>query len=213
MAIRDFLREYGYIEREMPPIAKSYSGNIVVCGDAACIWDDLERFGCRSDRGLGKIEKQGWDFMTINKMVEVFPGNIEHCYSNSPECLRRFIAARRDDYVIEFNSPKHTHSHRDGCDHRWPYGGHGTSGLGGTFVAVCLGYARVVLAGMPLDDGHHNGEPHWRRTGFASSEAAGSVGDDRNLYWKKANDLMFEGKVRSLSGRTKAWLGDAMEWA
>lgn len=209
MAFSDFLREYGHFERDFPKIANSYSGNIVVCADSACIWDDLERFGCQSGNG---VAKPGWDFMTVNKMVEVLPANIEHCYSNSPSCLKRFMAARRDEYALEFKAPTHAHSINPGFGHAWPFGGHGTSGLGAVLVAIGLGYSRIVLCGMPLDDGPHNGEPPWRTTAFASSEAAGSVTSDRNVYWHKANQLAFEGRVRSMSGRTKKWLGDAIEW-
>ena len=115
--------------------------------------------------------------------------------------------------MAEFDAPMHRHSISAGCEHIWPFGGHGTSGLGACLVAIGLGYSRIVLCGMPLDDGPHNGEPHWRRTAFASSEAAGSVGADRNVHWWKANQTAFEGKVKSMSGRTKKWLGDAMEWA
>ena len=209
--MKEFLQEYGHFERDFPKIAGTYSGNVVICADASCIWDDLEKFGCRDDSGQGRVYKHGWDFMTVNKMVEVFPGIVEHAYSNSPSCLRRFIAARRDEY--EFGPPKHAHSIQKGCGHVWPFGGHGTSGLGAALVAVALGYSRIVLCGMPLDDGHHNGEPPWRRTAFASSEAAGGVRTDRNVYWWKARELAFQGKVRSMSGRTRTWLGDAMEWA
>lgn len=211
--MRAFLDEYGISERGFPKIAGTYSGNVVICGDAHCVWDDLERFGCRDDRGLGQVYKEGWDFFTVNKMVEVFPGIVEHAYSNSPECLRRFIAARRDEYALEFGPPCHPHSIREGAEHVWPFGGHGTSGLGAALVATALGYRRIVLCGIPLDDGPHNGEPSWRKTGFASSEAAGGVRTDRNVYWWKAREMAFENKVRSMSGRTKTWLGDAMEWA
>lgn len=212
MALSDYLREHGHFERDFPKIAGAYSGKIVICADAACIWDDLERFGCRDD-AINGVAKPGWDFMTVNKMVEVFPGRIEHAYSNSPSCLKRFVNARRDEYALEFKAPAHAHAINPGFGHAWPFGGHGTSGLGAVLVAIALGYSRVVLAGMPLDDGPHNGEPAWRRTAFASSEAAGSVGTDRNTYWHKAKELAFGGKVRSLSGRTMKWLGDAMEWA
>lgn len=210
--MREYCSQYGtpYI---LPEIAGKYEGkSVVVCGDASCVWDDLERFGCRDDRGAGRVSKEGWDFFTVNKMVELFPGNVEHCYSNSISCLRRFISARRDEYGGEFIAPKHVHSIA-ACENVWPFGGHGTSGLGAALVAVGLGYHRIVLCGMPLDDGPHNGEPHWRRTAFASSEAAGAVGSDRNIYWKKAKELAFSGKVKSMSGRTKTWLGDALEWA
>ena len=207
MALRDLMTGYGGLAFQLPEIAGTYAGrSIVVCGDGACIWDDLEAFGCRSDRGQGRVEKDGWDFLTINKVVETFPGNIEHCYSNQPSLLRKFIDARRQEYA-EFVPPQNTHSCNEGAKWRWPWGGQGTSGLGATLVAVGLGYDRIVLCGLPLNDGHHNGEPHWRKTGFASREAAGTDTGGPNMHWKRARDHAFDGKVRSMSGRTREWLG------
>lgn len=184
----------------------------MVCGDGACIWDDLERFGCKSTINRGRVLKPGWQFMTVNKMVETFAGDIEHAYSNEPSFLKTCISARRQEYALEFEGPKHVHSISTGSQWVWPFAGHGTSGLGACLVAVALGYDRIALCGVPLDDGPHNGEPPWRTTAFASSEAAGAVGSDRNSHWHRAK-IAFEGKVKSMSGRTKKWLGDAIEWA
>lgn len=208
MALRDLMTGYGGFAFPLPEIAGRYAGrNVVVCGDAIGVWNDLEAFGCRSDRGAGKVEKDGWDFMTINKMVETFPGNIEHCYSNEPKLLHQFVAARRNEYKREFCEPQNLHSCNQGVQWRWPWGGQGTSGLGAVLVAVGLGYERIVLCGLPLDDGPHNGEPHWRTTHFATSEAAPSGNSGINSHWKRARDLACDGKVRSMSGRTREWFG------
>lgn len=213
MGLREFLDACGTPYR-VPSIAGQYVGKgLIVCGDSMGIWDDLEQFGCRISSGRGSVEKQGWDFLTINKLCETFPGNIEHCYSNEPSLLNKFLAARRSEYAREFIKPKNVHSISDGSQWVWPLGGHGTSGLGANLVGIGLGYDRIVICGMPLDDGPHNGEPPWRVCAFKSSEAAGSVKTGMNSHWKKAIDLAFDGKVRSMSGRTKEWLGDAMEWA
>ena len=149
--------------------------------------------------------------MTVNKLVETLPGDIEHCYSNEPQTLLRFIASRRTEYTREFNAPQQTHSITQGCKWTWPFGGHATSGFGATLVAVGLGYDKIVLCGMPLNDGHHNGEPPWRQTQF-TNEAADTVGTGMNKYWEHGKKLAFENKVRSMSGRTRDWLGDAKEW-
>jgi hypothetical protein len=208
VALDDLLTGYGHHKFEKPKIAGSYKGkSLVVCADAACIWGDLEAFGCASYAGRGKVAKDGWDFMTINKIVETFPGEIEHCYSNEPQILHRFIAARRQEYAKEFGAPRNTHSCNEGAKWRWPWGGQGTSLLGGVLVGLGLGYDRVVICGGPLDDGPHNGEPHWRACRFKSREACGSVDDDRDAHWKRAIDLAFEGRVKSMSGRTGEWLG------
>lgn len=208
MALDELLAEYGGRAFPYPKIAGSYSGkSLVVCGDGAGVWDDMEAFGCRDDSGpRGRVRKPGWDFLTVNKLVETFPGSVEHCYSNEPHLLQKFIAARRSEYALEFGPPKHSHSVKDGIDHRWPWGGHGTSGLGATLVGLGLGYDSIVLCGLPLDDSPHNGEPHWRRTAFATSEAAGSLTDDRDAHWKRAMGAAFKGRVKSMSGRTRVWL-------
>ena len=203
MGIREYLSQYG-TSYSLPGIAGIYSGCLIICADASCVWKDLQSFGCSDEEG-NRVAKENWHFMTVNKMVEVFPGNIDHAYSNNASCLQRFIAARRDEYASEFTGPRHTHSLMKGTDHVWPFSGHGTSGLGACLVGIALGYRRIVLCGMPLDNGPHNGEPPWRRTSFSTSE-------DGHHHWIRAKDSAFEGKVRSMSGRTKELLGDALDW-
>lgn len=192
----------------LPSIAGRYRGRgLIVCGDAACIWDDIERFGAARRVGRGSVGRDGYDVMTVNRAVETLPGNIEHAYSNEPDLLEKFVAARRNEYRKEFSGPNHRHSHRSGADHRWHIGGHGTSGLSAAIVGVGLGYDHIVLCGIPLDDGPHNGEPAWRRCSF-TREAADNVSTGINGCWKRARDLAFGGRVQSMSGRTRDWLGE-----
>jgi hypothetical protein len=200
----------------LPAIVGYYDErSLVIVGDAACVWDDLERFGCRDDGGRGSVRRIGWEFMTINAACMKFPGQIEHAYSNEPRVLVRCIAAMRQEY--EFEPPRHLHAIGEFINGKssnwvWPWNGLGTSALGACLTGIALGYARIVLAGVPLDDGPHNGEPPWRKTAFATSEAAGGQRTDRENHWEKAMELAFEGKVKSMSGRTRKWLGDAAEW-
>ncbi len=213
MGYRELMSGYGGYAFPLPSIAGQFKGrNLVICGDAIGVWTDLQQFACDGRIARGQVRKDGWDFMTINKMVETFPGDIVHCYSNEPHLLHKFIAARRSEYAREFCIPTNTHSCNDGARWRWPWGGHGTSGLGATLVGVGLGYEKIVLCGLPLDDGPHNGEPPWRKCGFASREAAGSADGGPDQHWRRARDEAFEGKVKSMSGRTKDWLGDARDW-
>lgn len=198
MISQDYLDQYGITK--FPKIAGSYNHrSVVVCGDASCIWEDLERFGCRNGN---EVAKYGWDFMTVNRLVETFPGRIDHAFSNVAAVLNRFVAARRDEYEGEFGPPLATHSRTEGTDFVWPWNGGGTSGLGAILTCLVLGYRKVVLAGMPLNNGPHNGEPPWRTTRFTVEV------EDKDPYWKAAIDLAFEGRVKSLSGRTRDWLGE-----
>lgn len=198
-----FLAEYGRAA-PLPEVAGMYNGrNLVICGDAACVWDDLERFGCRSSGGRGMVAKIGWDFLVINKLGETFPGAIEHWYSNAPGLLPVFSQARRQEYAQEFTPPLHTHSCNPGAMWHWPFSGQGTSGFGAILVGIGLGYESIVLCGLPLDNGPHNGEPPWRTTRFQTSE----VKDD-DKHWKRARETLFKGRVYSMSGRTMEWLGE-----
>lgn len=205
----EFGKLYGGFETPFPKIAGQYKGKkLIVCGDAQCVWDDLERFGCKCAQDRGSVFKNGWQFMTINKMVEVFPGSIEHCYSNEAESLIAFVAARRREYRLEFSGPQHMHSCNRGVQWRWPWRGSGTSALGACLTSICLGYEETVLAGIPLDDSPHNGEPSWRSCKFSSEAESTKSGRTINHHWKAARDLVFDGKITSLSGRTKEWLGE-----
>lgn len=209
MAISDFLVTDQPIA--FPNIRGAYKGkNLVICGDAACVWIDLELFGCRDNSDRGRVWKMGWHFMTINKLVEVFPGNIEHAYSNSGEFLDIFVKARRREYKREFVGPNHTHAAGRGSRHRWPWRGSGSSSLGACLSAIQMGYDRIVLAGIPLDDSAHNGEPHWRKCRFRNEVQDTKSHRTINHHWKLARDTVFEGKVTSLSGRTRDWLGPPM---
>lgn len=205
----DFASVYGELAFPLPSIAGKYEGRkLIICGDAACVWDDLERFDCRSALGRGAVEKTGWHFMTVNKLVEVFPGQIEHCYSNEAESLNTFMSARRREYRLEFSGPQNLHSCNRGVKWRWPWKGSGTSALGACLTGIALGYTEIVLAGVPLDNGPHNGEPPWRSCEFRTKDAyATKDGGTINHHWKLARDLIFNGKVKSLSGRTREWLG------
>jgi hypothetical protein len=203
MAVADLMKGYGAEQFPLPKIAGTYKGkSLIVCGDAACVWDDLETFGCVSRVERGSVAKSGFDFLTVNKLVETFPGNIEHAYSNEPWLLEKFIAARRNEYAREFSGPHNTHSCNKGSRWRWPWSGRGTSLLGATLVGLGLGYDAVVICGGPLDNGPHNGEPPWRRCQF-DKEVEGLM----NSHWQEAMTVAFEGKVRSMSGRTMKWLG------
>lgn len=202
-----WLAEYNTTEFELPKIAGKFTGHrLIIVGDSANVWDDLDRFGCKVTHRRGCVAKDGWHFMTVNKIVETFPGNIEHAFSNNAVELKAFITARRTEYRQEFTGPRYTHSGGKGADHRWPWSGWGTSALGAVFVGLMLGYEPpIVLCGVPLDDGPHNGEPPWRRCAF-SREVSEQTDGEMNRHWLRMKKYA-PGMVRSMSGRTREWLG------
>ena len=206
MGIRELFEHYGGLMFPLPDIAGKYEGkSLAICGDAACVWSDLEALGAKSTVGRGKVRKEEWDFMVVNKLGEVFPGDIEHWYSNEAKLLEHFVKARRHEYRKEFSGPNHTHSCNRGAKWFWPWGGHGTSGLSAALTGIALGYDEIVLCGIPLDDGPHNGEPSWRKCNF-KREAPDTEKGGANHPWRKAIQFGFDGKVRSMSGRSREWI-------
>lgn len=204
LAIKKYCDLVG-IDCHLPGIAGAYQGKkLIICGDAYNIWIDLENFGCKSTKGRGGVYKDGWDMMTLNKLVQVFPGNIEHTYSNHIECLKTALASRREEYRKDFIEPRNSHSCFAGMQWKWPWSGHGTSALGACLAALAMGYSEIMLAGIPMDDKHHNGEPDWRRCVFETKDRV-SENERIKAHWDKAMKV-FDGKVRSLSGRTREWL-------
>lgn len=204
--MKEWAAIYGGLSK-LPNIAGTYQGkNLIICGDALCLWIDLELFGARDDAGRGCVYKEGWDILTVNNAVISMPADVEHCYSNQARVIKNALACRRDEYKAEFPKVPHLHSCNPGTEYLWPWAGHGTSGLGACFVGLALGYDKIVLCGMPLEDCAHNGEPYWRKTGF-TKEVEATENDDRDAHWKRAIELGFKGRIKSMSGRTRTWLG------
>lgn len=191
----------------LPDIAGTFSGRLVIVGDGRCVWDDLDRLGLWVDEGRGRYEGE---FMAVNKIGEVFPGKLRHWYSNDGKHLPHWVKGRRPELVIEFEGPEYVHSGLPGGTYVWPWPLHGSSGLNAVYTGLALGYDEIVLCGMPLDDSGHNGEPPRRKTNF-TKEVAGQVNNPENSFWKNARLNVFGGKVRSMSGRTREWLGSPGE--
>lgn len=188
------------------PETKQYSGRLVVCGDGRCLWDDIEKLGYSNLADRGCIVAKDAHFMVVNQAGEKFPGAIEHWYSNDAKNMTHWIKSRRPEYEKIFPFSGNTHSNNAGHKYHWPFHGPGSSGLNAVLVGLALGYDEIILCGMPLDDSGHNGEPHWRGTNF-TREVADTKNGDMNTAWKQAMKFAFQGKVKSMSGRTKEWLG------
>lgn len=204
------LANFGIPKTNLPMIAGSYSGAVVVCGGARCLWDDLERLGCASKKDMGSVAHALYDFMTVNSLGETFPGFIAHWFSNSPREIKAFANARRSDLLSSFDkrAEKPTILHtmaRDIGDVtaknpiRWPWPGHGSSGLNAVYTALGLGYREVILAGIPSDDSGHYFDPPWRETNFEIESPM--------RLWERAQRDFFCGAVKSMSGKTREVVG------
>lgn len=173
----------------------AYEGPLVIAGCAQCVWTDLcaipWRFKCA-------------DVMAINDMIMHYPGKLAHAYSNDTNMLDAWVAARRPDYVRRFGQPiKHTCG--SSREHAWPWPGHGSSALNAVYTALAMGYSRVLLCGVPLDNQPHYWQAPWERSNFEREVAQNNHGTLQ--FWGSAASKAFDGRVRSMSGRTRELLG------
>lgn len=182
----------GIPKSEYPDLEGTESGTLVICGGAKCVWDDV--FAC-SRLMPSKMVREliDCDIMTVSDITMHFHGKVKHAYSNDHEQILRHCHNRRDTLVHEYGKPEHVHSRLI-----WPWPGQGSSGLGAVYTGLGLGYDSITLCGIPLDGSPHYFDPPW---------ATSNVGKEDIKHWEKARDNVFDGKVKSMSGRTCELLG------
>lgn len=194
MGIENLGVQLNYDRAHGEPIEGKYKGKqLLICGSGWCIWDDL-----------AQIQPGSFDIMAVNDIGMHLPYRIEHWYSNDKIMLPKWVAARRPRYKKDFEESIKTHSCVGGAKYTWPWPGHGTSSLNACYTGLALGYDLIVLAGIPLDDGGHYFDPPWVKTNFARECSERPEGP---RFWRTAAKNVFDGKVKSLSGRTKDLLG------
>jgi hypothetical protein len=183
---------------QFPEFRKKFHGELLICGSGRCAWDDLQ-----------KINWTNYDVMCVNDMIMHFPGKVTHVYSNDHHMLPNWVAARRPQYKKEESIIVHTCHVGSSTMKIWPFPGHGSSSLSACYVGLALGYDSITLAGIPLDDSGHYFDPPWVKTNFLC-EVPERILNEKPYprYWESAARNVFDGKVRSLSGRTKELLDD-----
>lgn len=181
------------------PKHKKCNGRLLIVGGARCVWDDLAQTNIPDD------------VMCINDIIMHFPAQVKHAYSNDQRWLPKWIDARRPRYKMDF--PENLTSHTILCGDKgmviWPFPGHGTSGLNAVYVGLALGYDEITLAGIPLtSEGHYFDPPNgWHnREQFSNFDKEVKQTDNGPRYWEQAAQHIFNGRVKSMSGRTKELL-------
>lgn len=178
---------------EPPTCLGSERGRAIVMGGGRSVWDDLQAAGGRSD-DVPKV--------AVNDVGAHWHGRVEHWLTLHPEYFPGWWGYRkRHGYGDSFPVMRHaTHTLPGIVDVVWHLGTFGgTSGLAAVYLALLLGYEQVTLCGVPLDNLGHYFDPPWVTSDFA--------GDAMRQEWHWARDRIFEGRVKSMSGRTREWLG------
>ena len=99
--------------------------------------------------------------MAVNQAGLHYPEHLHHWYSNH-DIVRPLAKVRKE---CGLSGPDRIHS----CYHypeveKWGHSRKWTSSFGAVQVGLLLGYKRIVLAGIPLDDGGYYYRPG--RTNF-----------------------------------------------
>lgn len=198
----------GLANMDFPSIKGRYSGKLLIVAGGRCVWDDIKELGlavpCK--HGAEAIEWDG-DVLCVNDVGMHFPHRVDHWYSNDGKRLPLWRQARRPNF--RFREEIQLHSFMvtppNSGIWKWPWPGHGGSGLNSVYTGLALGYDDITICGMPSDDSGHYFDPPWVQTNF-TKEVPPQVDCEVNRWWKTANNRIFKGRVRAVSGRTKAWL-------
>lgn len=144
--------------------------------------------------------------MCVNDVVMHYPYYVHHAYSNDHQSLPCWVHARRPRYRLDYKESIVMHTQKIGGSllSIWPWPGFGTSGFNAVLTGLALGYEEIILAGIPLDDSGHYFDPPWVTTKFTKEVP---TLDGELKHWAEANRVLFQGRVKSLSGRTREVLG------
>jgi hypothetical protein len=163
---------------------------LIICGSAGCLWADLEK--ARNIRALDHAHVG-----CINETALYYPYFFEYWFSYHSEKfpgLRpyvkgfpRTVSIKQGEEVDElFNIPGFDCS---------------DSGLMATVIGLKMGYTKIVLCGMPIDNSPKFYSP-------SQEHILGATNIQK--IWEKEISL-FNGRVRSFSGNTLKMLGEPTE--
>jgi hypothetical protein len=176
---------------EAPPRLGRYAGPpLLIIGGGRTVWEDF-----------AKVRPWGGEIMAVNDVGMHLHDRVRHWVTLHPEYMAGW-RYYREKHLYGQGNPAMCHSYKDkeGIDCLWRVGNlGGTSGLFACFVGLMLGYTDITLAGIPMNNDGHYFDPPWQRTDFADKAV--------EIVWKQAALNIFAGRVKSLSGKTREWLG------
>jgi hypothetical protein len=174
---------------EQPATAGNFSGRLLIIGCADTKDADVAN-------AAGKYD----DVMALNEAGMFHAGT--HWASLHPEIMWPGLLHWRQVCLSATHVHLHAQSNNSGggpVGSAWqiPNPG-GTTGMWSCLVGLALGYSEIVLAGCPLEGGY-----------FFGGDLYCPHGDDQvqPTVWAQAEREWFHGRVKSMSGRTREWLG------
>lgn len=210
-ALAPFVRSLGGRTRELfgvptpewlhadAPALKDPAQSWAVClGGARGVWDDLLAWEAMYGRP--------WDGLVVccNDVGAHWPRQMHHWCTLHPEKFAAWEALRRQQNLpLRYETWSRIQRPRNAVAVHHaiqPWGG-GSSGMLAVQVAVELGCTRVVMCGIPMDDG-----PHFTESAEFSLKQHWKAVAGHWKAWVRGTARML-GRVRSMSGRTRELLG------
>lgn len=176
-----------------PPVFNNFKGSILIIGPARNVWDDL--------KNIEEYDVQ--QVMTVNMMTALYPFPVDHHVSLDKN-VARTVRTCRERFIDENFFYSHTQEYEDGSipwyiDHQG-----GTTGLFAVLVAVCLGFRKIILAGVPLsNEGYFYYPPDFKVRNWCKY-------DERSIriaWVEQIQKGSWSNMVRSCSGRTASFFG------
>ena len=150
--------------------------------------------------------------MCVNDIAGQFRAEpIHHAVSLHKRILPAVKLLRVEKSMLE-KITTHSCLHHDGVDVVWNlHNSGGTSGLFAVKIALLLGYEKIIVCGVPMDNSGHYFDPD-----DVNVNQAAKFGDDKATIapWSDiAKREVPKQRVRSMSGRTATILGKpTKEW-
>jgi hypothetical protein len=182
--------------QNMPEIAGTYSGGVMIIGGGRSMWDDYEK-------AMALCPK--WHTIIVNCAGFVIDRPVEHLFSwhwAQISAIKKFRLAEWPDCKAIVHSNKKNGK----VDCVWDFSGErSVSGLAAIDLAFLLGYNKVILVGIPQDNsGYFYKSPKMINTDLFDRDRLREV-------TKLASE--YSGKIRSFSGHTKEVYGyPNQEW-
>ena len=176
---------------EPPSRLGAFAGPLLVMGGGRTVWEDY-----------AKVRPWKGEIMAVNDVGAVLHDRIRHWVTLHAEYMQGW-RTYREKHLYGQGVPATTHGYKGepGIDCIWRVGNlGGTSGLFGCFIGLMLGYTEIVLAGVPMTNDGHFFDPPWYRSDFEDKAIS--------FVWREARENIFKGRVTSLSGNTRDWLGE-----
>ena len=179
------------VRNEVPRQANSFRGIALVLGTGRNVWGDL-----RAAESI--LYDRRRDVICVNDICMHYRRPVVHICAIEHKFMKGIAA------VSAYRRQEYTHNHStlpaEGVTCVWDIANNGgTSSLFAVKVALACGYNRVILAGVPLDRSGH----YYDGSGVETDYDCRAI----RAVWDQAAAEVFAGRVRSMSGQTREFLG------